>query len=250
MNKKHYLIIGGTRGSGSIVAKNLVEEGNKVTVIGRKVDTKIDKTNIGYYFTDLTDQNKSHNIISNILKTRGKFSHLIFFQRFRGDTDDWQGEFETSLTATKNIIDLSEDNFDNSMEKSIVIISSVVGSFVAYEQPLSYHVAKAGLNQMVRYYAVKLGSKGIRINCVSPAAILKVEAKEFYRKNKKLSDIYQKIIPLGRMGTPEDIYGVVSFLCSTASQYITGQNIIVDGGFSLLAHEGMVRKIMTLKEHK
>jgi NAD(P)-dependent dehydrogenase (short-subunit alcohol dehydrogenase family) len=244
MQKKHFLIIGGTRGTGLVIARNFAKAGHFVSAIGRKAVSDAEETGIRYYFTDLTDTIKLKKTIAELLKDSGKVSNLIFCQRFRGVKNDWQGELETSLSATKNIIEFLADDFDNSMEKSIVIISSVVGTFVTSDQPLSYHVGKAGLNQMMRYYAVKLGPKGIRVNAVSPAVVLKEEARVFYQKNKKLADTYSKIIPLGRMGSSEDIYGTVSFLCSKESIYITGQEIIVDGGFSLLAQEGLVKELV------
>jgi NAD(P)-dependent dehydrogenase (short-subunit alcohol dehydrogenase family) len=197
-----------------------------------------------YYLTDINVPSRLPETLSKIINADGKITHLIFCQRYRGDHDDWQGELDTSLTVTKNIIDLAVDRFDDNRERSIVVVGSVVGSLVAYEQPLGYHVAKAGLRQMVRYYAVLLGKKGIRINSVSPAAVLKPEAAEFYRKNKKLHDMFKKMIPLGRMGTPDDIYNTVKYLCSSAASYVTGQDITVDGGLSLLAQEGLMRKII------
>lgn len=247
MNKKHFVVIGGCRGIGKITVDKLAETGCSVSVISRNIPDR-ETINITYYKCDITHNAKLRHTLSRIVKQKGKVSHLIFFQRFRDTGDDWQGEFETSLTATKNCIEFLKDYFSDTPEKSIVIISSIVGNMVAYEQPLSYHVAKAALIQLVRYYAVGLGSYGIRINSISPATVLKSEAKSFYQKNHALGDLYSKIIPLGRMGVPEDIYGVISFLCSPESQYITGQNIIVDGGLSLLAHEGLLRKVFTQKD--
>jgi NAD(P)-dependent dehydrogenase (short-subunit alcohol dehydrogenase family) len=250
MNKKHFLIIGGSRGIGKSVVSNLAIAGNKISVVSKKLYTQVKNVNINYFLGDITDKNKLPEIINEILNKQGKINHLVFFQRFRGKDNDWEGEFETSLTATKNIIELLKDNFDESKEKSIVIISSVVGSFIAFEQPLSYHIGKAGLNQLIRYYAVQLGVKNIRVNGISPAVVIKEESKMFYLTNNKFADILKKIIPLGRLGTPEDIMGIVNFLCSDASRYVTGQNIIVDGGLTLLAHEGLIRKQSDIKEYK
>jgi NAD(P)-dependent dehydrogenase (short-subunit alcohol dehydrogenase family) len=247
-NNKHILIVGGTSGIGKIVALSFAKKCRLVSVIGRRKSNVLEKTNIRQYSSDITDTEKLPETIQTILEEGGKISHLIFFQRYRDKKQNWDGELETSLTATKNIIELTIDNFDGCKDKSIVIISSVIARFVAFEQPLSYHVVKAGLNQLVRFYAVSLGKKRLRINSVSPAAVMKDRAKDYYKKNNELEDLYRKLIPLGRIGTPEDIFGVVSFLCSEESIYITGQNIIVDGGLSLLAHEGMIRKIINNKE--
>jgi 3-oxoacyl-[acyl-carrier protein] reductase len=247
MDTKHYVVIGGTRGIGKIIVEHISRAGHKVSVLGRNAVSNQKQGLIQYFTGDITDTKTTSKTLAKIVKTRGKISHLIFCQRFRGDKDNWQSELDTSLTVTKNIIDDVTDSFDDSPEKSIVVLSSIAGVFISGDQSLGYHVVKAGLNQLVRYYAVTLGPLGIRINSVSPAAVIKSEAHEFYLKHASLHNAFKKIIPLGRMGTPEDIYGVVSFFTSNASLYVTGQNIIVDGGFSLIAHEGLIRKMVIEK---
>jgi NAD(P)-dependent dehydrogenase (short-subunit alcohol dehydrogenase family) len=247
-DQKHIVIIGGTHGTGKVIVAEMAKTGARLSVIGRKQISYQSRETLHYYFSDLTDPLKIPVIIKEIVKTSGKITHLIFCQRFRGEGDKWQGELDTGLNVTKNVIDLTVDKFDKNPDRSIVIIGSVVGTLVAYEQSLGYHVAKAGLRQLVRYYAVFLGKLGIRINSVSPATVLKEDAKEYYRINQKLHDAYKDTIPLGRMGTSEDIYHTVSFLCSSAASYITGQDIVVDGGLSLLAHEGLLRNLITKNE--
>jgi len=245
MKNKHILITGGTKGIGSTIARYFGDAGTIVSVIGRTQPEKINRNekNIVYFQADISDVNQVNKVLHTILKTRGKFSHLIFTQRYRGTGDTWSGEWEVSLSATKNIIELCVNEFDQTPEKSIVIIGSVLNSFVALDQPLGYHVAKTALLSMVRYYAVTLGNSGIRVNSVSPGAVFKERAKPYYEKHKTLTSLYQNIIPLKKIGTPENIAGVVGFLCSPDSLYITGQDIVVDGGFSLLAQEGLSRKI-------
>lgn len=246
----HILIIGGTRGLGHESIKILAAEHDILSVIGRRIPReprqKIAKT--CYWSADLLAWEQLSGVLKEIINRNGKLTNLVFFQRFRGDNDQWAGELETTLTATKNVIEGLVDSFIENGDKSIVVVGSVAAQFILDEQPVGYHVAKAGLHQMVRYYALTLGHRGIRVNSVSPATFLKEESKDFYLLNSELSDLYSSINPLGRMGTTQDIANVIAFLCSSRASFITGQNLIVDGGASLRAPESLARKLASINQ--
>lgn len=244
----HSLIIGGTRGIGREIAKNMVAKGHAVSVVGRRppFDEDIVSENIRHWVLDFTDDLELCKVIKAVL-ARGKLTNLVFAQRYKGSDDAWEGELHTSLTATKKIIELLADEFTDSGENSIVLTSSVVSHLVADEQPVGYHVVKAGLNQMARYYAVSLGSRGIRVNTVSPSVFIKDESREYYRHNAELRNLLDKITPLGRMGTASEIASVIAFLCSPAASFVTGQDIVVDGGISLQVQPSLARKIQNTR---
>ena len=241
--KTHTLVVGGTRGIGRAVAKNFAGEGHVVSVVGKREPAEKDRgiKNLSYRISDLSSQDSIAKVLSDIISKSGKITNLIFCQRYRGESDPWSNEFQVSLTATKSIIEQLAEKFE--ANGSIVAITSAASIFVAQEQPLSYHVAKAGIKQLVRYYAVLLGPNGIRVNSVSPITILKDESKQFYTQNESVMNMYREIVPLRRMGTAEEIADVVAFLCSKKSSFITGQEIVVDGGVSLQSHEAMARKL-------
>lgn len=242
--KKHTLVVGGTRGSGLVLVKDLIKEGHLVSVVGQEV-LPVDLNASGLisgYIVDISDKKKIQKVLAKSIKKNGRLSGLVFFQRYRGNGDDWEGEFAVSLSATKNIIEFLADDFLKN-EGAIVVVSSIAGRLIADEQPLSYHVAKAGLEQMVRFFAAKLGRKGIRVNSVCPGSILKEGSEEIFKKNKELFQLIEKIIPLGRMGTSQDVAEAVKFLCSKRASFITGQEILLDGGLSLLWQEALSRKI-------
>lgn len=235
---------------GRAFAKLMKKEGYILSLIGRRPPER-PIPGADYYILDLTDRLSLGEALKRMIKKRGRVSSLVFFQRYRASGDAWEGEIETSLSATRYIIERLADKFDQSGEKSIVLVSSVVGHFVASEQPVSYHVAKAGIIQMARYYAYALGKRGIRVNALSPAGgILKEESKHFYLNNKRLHKLYREIIPLGRMAQADEIAEVAVFLCGKKASFITGQNIIVDGGVSLLSQESLARQLTPLKTLK
>jgi NAD(P)-dependent dehydrogenase (short-subunit alcohol dehydrogenase family) len=176
----------------------------------------------------------------------GRPDNLVFLQRYRGVGDKWQGEIDTSLTATAAIIEKARPHFKADRPASIVVVTSIADSFVSDSQPLSYHVAKAGLLQLVRYYAVLLGPAGVRVNCVAPSAFIKAENAGFYEANEPVRRLYQTTCPLGRMGTAREVASVAAFLCSDAASYVTGQHLVVDGGISLVAHESLADKIFKI----
>ncbi len=250
--KQHSVIVGGTRGIGRELAKKFSNQGHGVSIVGRRGFKPEDKKipNAYFWMLDVAHQDKITGVFQEIIRQNGKINNLIFSQRFRGESDPWNGELEVSLTATKSIIECVKENFHKSKGGAIVIISSIASQYVANEQPASYHIGKAGLVQLGRYYAVMLGPRGIRVNMISPATIIKEESKKFYQNNQKLVDLYQSIVPLGRMGTSQDIAQLVSFLCSPKSSFITGQNIVVDGGVSLQWHESLARKLAQLNNIK
>jgi NAD(P)-dependent dehydrogenase (short-subunit alcohol dehydrogenase family) len=121
---------------------------------------------------------------------------------------------------------------------SIVNIGSIYGvispDFSLYEgheemtNPPSYGFAKAGMVQLTRYLAVYFGGHGVRVNCISPGGLYSADMPADFVAR------YRARAPLGRLAGANDIKGVSVFLASDASAYVTGQNLLIDGGFTLL----------------
>lgn len=244
----HSLVIGGTKGLGRVVTRQFASRGDVVSVIGRSAIPAQDLTagTVLQYSADLNDKEALASLLDDIVRDNGKFNYCVFLQRYRGKGDDWEGEFQTTLTATKNTVELLTPNFSNSADNGIVMVSSVFAKYVGEGQAISYHVAKAGLDQMMRFYALNLGAKGIRVNGLAPFTFLKEESKSFYIGNTPLINLYENIVPLKRMATAEDSANAISFLCSQQASFITGQHITVDGGLSLHWPESLGRRLMNL----
>jgi len=116
---------------------------------------------------------------------------------------------------------------------NIASIYGVVGNdFTLYEayggtSPAAYSAIKGGLINFTRYLASYYGRKGIRVNCVSPGGIKDNQHPSFIER-------YEAKVPMGRLGNPDDIAPSISFLLSDEARYITGQNLIVDGGWTII----------------
>jgi NAD(P)-dependent dehydrogenase (short-subunit alcohol dehydrogenase family) len=241
----HSIIIGGTRGLGRVVARQFAARGDVVSVIGRtELPTEDLKAgNIHGYKADIDDNESICSTLDALVRENGKVNYCVFLQRYRGKGDDWAGEFQTTLTATKNIVEHLLPQFSAAEDNGFVMVGSVFSKYIGDGQPVSYHVAKAGLDQMMRYYALNFGPKNIRVNGISTFTFLKDESKDFYLNNKPLLDLYDSIVPLKRMGTTEDSANVIAFLCSRQASFVTGQSITIDGGLSLHWPESMARSL-------
>lgn len=181
------VIIGGTKGLGRCMSQMFSDRGDVIYSLGRS--------------------DKLPDIIPD---------YLIFSQRYRGNDNNWEGELNTSLTKTNDVISYYSSKI-KSVGGSILIIGSVASNRICNSQPMSYHVAKAGLLQIVRYTAAVLK---IRCNMLSPNG---------FRKN----------VPnlTGECNSEIYVSKIAMFLCSPESKMINGQELIADGGDGIMYNE-------------
>lgn len=232
----HTLVIGGTRGIGSAVARRFAGAGGAVSVLGRT--RPAEGGQVRYWQADVSDPGALVAALEAAIDANGPLANVVLLQRFRGDGDAWQGELDVSLTATKAVVEWAADRFEEG-GGSIVLFSSIASRLVASEQPVGYHAAKAALRQMCRYYAVSLGPAGIRVNCVTPGAVAKDEAYLARPAVQRLRDR----TPLRRIPTSEEIAAAVCALCGPDLAVMTGQEIVLDAGLSLLLPESLIRDL-------
>ena len=171
----HTLVVGGTKGIGRTIARRLAGEGRTVSVIGRSKPDPTDDERampLTFWSADVADAAALDRVLTDIVRHQGPLDGMVLLQRFRGQGDDWAGEIATSLTATRYLLDWSAAHLEPGGSKAVVVISSIAASYIASEQPVGYHMAKAAISQMVRYYAVTLGRRPrrIRIDLHSPTA--------------------------------------------------------------------------------
>ena len=210
-----------------------------------------------FFLVDLNNETKVNVVINSLIKKYKKIDCLInaagftgedmlktdsnFFEKFENyDFRLWQKSLNGNLSSTFILTKSVAKHMLKRKKGSIINIASDVGIIspdhriyeadkkinykgVNFNTPLSYSVAKSGIISMTRYLATYWAKKGIRVNCVSPAGVYKKHNKKFV---KQLSER----IPLGRMAKPGELNGAIIYLCSNASSYVTGHNLVVDGG--------------------
>ncbi len=140
--------------------------------------------------------------------------------------DEWSDVLDTNLTALYRVSKACLRGMTKARWGRIVNITSVVGSMGNIGQS-NYAATKAGAEGFSRALARELGSRSVTVNCVAPGFIDTDMTRELSDEQR---DLMLGQIPLGRLGAPEEIAALVSFLCSDAAAYITGETVHVNGG--------------------
>lgn len=118
---------------------------------------------------------------------------------------------------------------------SAVFISSMSGRIVNVPQfQASYNASKAAVSHLAKSLAVEWAKAGIRVNSIAPGYFLSDMTRQFTEQNPELAADWVSRIPAGRMGEPVDLHGLVTFLASGASDYLTGQDLAIDGGYTAI----------------
>jgi 3-oxoacyl-[acyl-carrier protein] reductase len=147
----------------------------------------------------------------------------------RLEPEAWESVLNTNLGGVYHFCRAVAYPFMKQRRGRIINISSVVAERVNQGQA-NYAASKGAINSLTRALAVELASRNVTVNAVAPGFI-ETDMSEGIRN--KAGDIIKKLIPMRRLGQPEDVARVVVFLASAESAYITGQVITVDGGLSL-----------------
>lgn len=250
MSQDHAVVFGGTKGLGKVIAEGFAARGFATTVVSR---SKVpDAPNAARHVTGDLEKVQSEadalSLASEIVRGQHALRYVAFCQRYRGTGDTWTGELQVGPTATRLLLDALTSHFAaaEGRDRAVGIVSSVYAESVGASQPVSYHVAKAAMNALVRYYAGTLGKKGVRINAIMPLTYIKAENRAAYEANQPLADLYGAFVPLGRMGRVEESANAIDFLCSDKASFITGQCVHVDGGVSTLWGETIARSLTEL----
>ena len=235
-NKK-ILITGATGGIGGSLVKKFSSLGGTVLGTGTKTEKldiiKKENPEVKTKKFNLSDHNEIENFINSITSELGGLDILINNAGMNIDNlslrmkdEDWKKVIDVNLTSTFLLSKYAIKNMLKNKFGRIVNITSIVGHTGNLGQS-NYSAAKAGIIGMSKSLAIEYAKKNITINCVSPGFI---ETAMTMNIAEKVRLFLTSRIPMGRLGTGEDVSNCVAFLSSEQSSYITGETIHVNGG--------------------
>jgi len=230
---------------GKATRTHLLLNGAKVVSVDKNISTDPESLTYNY---DITNEEEIDSLITEVMTIYGRIDGLVNLAYPR--TKDWGLKFEEiPLDSWRENVDMQMNSvfyicqkvleiMKNQKNGSIVNIASIYGvvgnDFSLYEDyggtsPAAYSAIKGGIINFSRYLASYYGKYNIRINCVSPGGILddKNQHPSFIKR-------YCDKSPLKRLGNPEEIAPSITFLLSEEASFITGHNLMVDGGWTII----------------
>lgn len=246
------LITGGAGHIGRVAAGTLLELGAQVALVDLDAKAcKAEAKRMGhktlFFPCDLADEQALRKTVRNAIARMKGLDILIHCAAYVGTTKAsgwavpfekqsvmvWDAAMQVNLTAAFVMAQEAQPALDVSGHGSIILFSSIYGvvgpDMSLYEgtkmaNPAGYNASKGGLLQLTRYLATVMAPK-IRVNAISPGGVWRNQPDEFRRR-------YEVRTPLKRMATEDDLKGAVAYLAGDLSAYVTGHNLVVDGGWT------------------
>ncbi|CAJ2504025.1 Uu.00g114190.m01.CDS01 [Anthostomella pinea] len=254
------VVTGGARGLGLVMGQGMVISGANLAIVDmnkeeaeRQASELVEvfrKENPGAHrvpkvtahYADVSDADSVQSCIDSVIKEHGKIDHLVTSAGF---TENYNA-IDYPIDRIRKLWNVNVDGtylFATTVAKhlmarkspgSMVFIGSMSGAIVNVPQPQApYNAAKAAVRHLAASLAVEWAHAGIRVNCISPGYMLTALTEKILDDNPELKRQWTSLIPQGKMGQPVDLMGPVSFLLSDASQYVTGADLRVDGGYTV-----------------
>lgn len=249
LDNKVAIVTGAGRGIGQGIAETFARAGASIVIAELDADTAV-QTSLLVSQTgqralvveaDVTEEASVAHLMKRSIAEFGKVDILVnnvggivgtprMISLLEMDLDYWEKVIRFNLTSQflccKACIKFW---IDTNQPGAIVNIASLA-AMVPYKTSVAYGAAKAGVVNMTSTLANVYGKHGIRVNCIAPGHVKTPITDGLYKDRQEIRAAQDRIIPLGRYGTPEDIGKVVAFLASEASSYVTGQTLLVSGG--------------------
>ncbi len=230
------LVTGAGRGIGKATLARFAAEGAQVAAVDLAFDDDVPGLRLE---TDVTVREQVEAAVERTLAELGGLDFLVTSAGIIRDNlvhklsdDDWDAVIATHLRGTFLATQAAQRHMVEQKSGKMVLISSV--SALGNRGQLNYSAAKAGIQGMTKTLAIELGRFGINVNCVAPGfistAMTRQTAERIGLDFEDFKELGAKESPLGRVGEPEDVAGVIAFLCSDDAAYVSGQVIYVRGG--------------------
>jgi NAD(P)-dependent dehydrogenase (short-subunit alcohol dehydrogenase family) len=207
-------------------------ESNKVIYIQSDLSQEVERIKL---FQSIKNSNDNIDILINNAAFVGTSSISGWNEPFMLQSlESWRRALELNLTAPFHLAQLFKDDLSTSGEGSILNIGSIYGVVAPtidlykglnMNNPAAYGCSKAGLIYLTKWLAVNL-APNVRVNAISPGGLARGQNPIFIER-------YTSNTPLGRMGEEDDIVGGAMFLASSDAKWITGQNLVIDGGWTI-----------------
>lgn len=246
MTKKTVVITGAGIGIGRATAKAFGSTGYRVIVTdildneGADVAQQIQNSGgiAEFHHLDVTSTEQADNLIRNVEDTYGAIDCIVANAGIAHKvplaelTDEkWDHTFDIDLKGMLRVIRAAAPKMRAAGKGAIVCLSSIMGVAYGWDEHVHYSAAKSGVVGLVRGLGVELAASGVRVNGVAPGYIRTAQLlSEEHSLGPAGLAAAESIIPMKRIGEPEDIADVILFLASDSARYMTGQVVTVDGG--------------------
>ncbi len=242
LNGKTALITGAAGGIGAVVARTLHACGATVALTDmtaeplKKLATEL-KERVHYFECNLSDGEAVKKMAKEAETTMGSIDILVnnagltrdgLFMRMKDE--DWQLVLDVNLTAGFRLSKAVLRGMMKRRTGRIINIASIVG-VTGNAGQANYSASKAGMIGMTKCLAAEVASRGITANCVAPGFIRTAMTDILPEEQKRALSVN---IPMGKLGTPEDIAAAITFLASDEAAYVTGQTLHVNGGMAMI----------------
>ena len=238
---KRCIVTGGGTGIGRAVALRFAAEGAHVVINGRREgvlhEVAAAHENIGACAGDLTDPDAARRLVQHTTASLGGLDVLFHAagsirrnERLADTSDDeWAQDIATNLTGAFNVVRAAIPALRQT--RGVVILVASQLAHIAAPGYATYCATKGGILSLTRALALDLGPDGVRVNALSPG-VVETEMAYIGRDFAAIRDRVEASIPLRRVGQPDDMTGPAVFLASDDSQWMTGQSLVIDGGYT------------------